>query len=329
MTDIIIQPGAARSIVLPRRANRHQVAVLSQPGALPIGQAIAGRLSAPLRLLPDGEAAKTLAVVEGIYEWLADLRLGRADTLVAVGGGTLTDAAGFVAATWLRGIEVVYVPTTLLAAVDAAIGGKTGINLRGKNLVGAFWPAALVVIDTQVLAALPESLIREGMAEVVKAGLIADPGLVDLIAQQGLRAPLPEVIQRAVAVKQAVVAEDPIETGRRMILNYGHTLGHAVEKTAGITHGQAVAIGMVAAGAVSAAKLGFPDQARQVAIIEGLGLPTTSPPVERSVVKELLSLDKKADGPHLRMVLLRTIGEPVVMEVDDLDVDTGLAAVGL
>lgn len=329
MSKIIIGPGAASSFELPQRADRHQVAVLTQPGALSMGRAIAERFSAPIRLLPDGEAAKTLGVVEGIYGWLADLRLGRADTLVAVGGGTCSDVAGFVAATWLRGIEVVHVPTTLVAAVDAAIGGKCGVNLAGKNLVGALWPATLVVIDTDVLADLPESLVREGMAEVVKAGLIADPTLVDLLARHGLRAPLSEVVRRAVAVKQAVVAEDPRETGRRMILNYGHTLGHAVERASGLTHGPAVAIGMVAAGAVSASKLGFPDQSRQLAIIQGLGLPTVSPPLDRSVVKELTTFDKKASGPRLRMVLLRAIGDPVIIEVDEPDLDIGLAAIGL
>ncbi len=172
-------------------------------------------LAAELRVLPDGEAAKTLAVAEGVYEWLAGLGLTRADTVLGVGGGSLTDLAGFVAATFLRGVEAVYVPTTLVGAVDAAIGGKTGVNLGAKNLVGAFQHPARVVIDADLLDALPLGLRRDGAAEALKAGLIGDPDLVGLYERDGLEADPAEVVRRAVAVKAAVVGRDFREEGER------------------------------------------------------------------------------------------------------------------
>ncbi len=312
--------------LLREREGRERVVVLTQPGARSIAERVAAGLAAAILELPDGEDAKSLAVVEDAYRWLASQGLHRGDTVVAVGGGSLTDVAGFVAATYLRGIEAVYVPTTLLGAVDAAVGGKTGVNLDGKNLVGAFHHPSRVVIDVAVLEALPPELWREGAAEALKAGLIADPALVDLFERHGADAPLAEVVQRAVSVKAGVVADDFREAGRRAILNYGHTVGHAVEIAAGMRHGDAVAVGMVAAGAVSEAVCGFAHRARQDGIIAALGLPTAAA-ADRSEVRRLLALDKKRDAAGLRMVLLEAVGAPVVCHVDGATVEAALDAV--
>ncbi|MFQ5947649.1 MAG: 3-dehydroquinate synthase family protein, partial [Acidimicrobiia bacterium] len=235
----------------------------------------------------------------------------------------------FVAATYLRGVEVVHVPTTLLGAVDASIGGKAGVNLGGKNLVGVFHLPSRVVIDTEILAALPERLRRDGLAEALKAGLIGDPDLVDLLESQGTGAAVDEVVRRAVAVKAAIVAEDPTDRGRRAHLNYGHTIGHAVELASPLTHGEAVAVGMVAAGAAAAGLLGFDAQVRQRSVIEALGLPTTAPGADPEEVRRLLVLDKKRDPSGLRMVLLRRVGEPELVRVGPATVDVALAAVGI
>ena len=209
--------------------------------------------------VPPGEAAKDIAVAAGLWSKLAGHRLSRSDAIVAVGGGAVTDLAGFVAATWLRGVRVVLVPTTLLAMTDAAVGGKTAINIAaGKNLVGAFWPPAGVLADLDLLATLPRREYVSGLAEVIKAGFIADPVILDLIEADPAAASAPggphehELVERAIAMKAAVVAADLRESGQREMLNYGHTLGHAIERAENyaIPHGEAVAVGMMFAAAV-------------------------------------------------------------------------------
>jgi len=331
-SDIIIGSGVLGDAILPDRPGRRRVAVLSQEGALGIAGALSDRLSGTgveleLIALPDGEAAKTLDVARDTYLSLNRMGLTRHDSLVAVGGGSVTDLGGFVAATYLRGIEVIYCPTTLLGAVDAAIGGKTGVNVGGKNLVGVFVDPSRIVIDLDVLAALPDDLRRQGMAEVLKAGLVGDPALVALLERDGLAADLEEVVGRAVAVKVGVVGEDFREAGKRAILNYGHTIGHAVEVSGGISHGEAVAIGMVAAGAVSAELTGFTGAEHQRSIIEKLGLPTGVREVDRDELKRLISLDKKRDSTGVRMVLLEGVGQPVVVAVDGAAINLALDAI--
>lgn len=329
--DIVITRAAVAGEMLPVREGRARVALLSQqaPGeyAGNVAEGLrAEGLAVELIMVPDGEAAKTLAVAEDVYRRLNNLGVTRHDTLLAIGGGSVTDLGGFVAATYLRGIEAVFCPTTLLGAVDAAIGGKTGINVEGKNLVGTFSHPARIVIDLDVLEALPQELRAQGMAEVLKAGLIGDPALVEVLERAGPGADLEEIVHRAVAVKTTVVAEDFREAGRRAILNYGHTIGHAIEVATGISHGEAVAIGMVAAGAVSAARAGFSESARVTAIIRHLGLPTSIEfDVERVV--DLIGLDKKRDADGLNMVLLEAIGRPIVVAVEDDAVRIGLGAV--
>ena len=333
-SEILVGPGLIDGEVLPDSIERRKAAVVTHAGATHLGRKVreslreAG-LAAELRVLPDGEEAKSLSVIEGTYRWLAELGLARGDTLVAVGGGTVTDVGGFVAATYLRGIEAVYVPTTLLGAVDASIGGKTGVNLDGKNMIGAFRHPSRVIIDVDLLLDLPDALWREGVAEAVKAGLIADAALVELFEAQGRDAPIGEVVRRAVAVKVGVVADDFTEQGRRTILNYGHTVGHAVERASGCSHGEAVAIGMVAAAAASTVAAGFTESERQNSLLASLGLPTNAASTSESSIRRLLEMDKKRDATGLRMVLLRAIADPIVDHVAGATVDTALDAIGV
>ena len=329
---VVVGPTLPRKL-LPPSERREQAVVVVQEGSVPIGRAVMAKLEAEVDAiamieLPDREEAKTLDAVGDLYSQLASLNVGRDDTIVGVGGGTVTDVAGFAAATWLRGIEAVFVPTTMLAAVDAAIGGKTGINVQGKNLVGAFWHPTQVAISHGVLDALPRALVREGAAEAIKAGFIADPRLVELFDTNGLDAPTAEVVRRAVAVKTAVVADDFREEGRRAILNFGHTIGHGIEVERAIPHGHAVSVGMAAAAAISAERYGF-DAHKVIAPLEKLGLPVRIAGADAAVVRDYISRDKKrtVDGP--RMVLLRAIGDPVVEVVDPATIDRGLEAVGI
>ena len=315
--------------LLPKRGRRRTAAVFTQPGAADVAQRVLTASDPALLMqLPDRDEAKTLEVVESAYRWLSEVPIGRNDTIVGVGGGAVTDTAGFVAATWLRGVESVMVPTTLLGAVDAAIGGKTGINLAGKNLVGAFHLPSRVIIDLDVMDTIPGHLRLEGLAEALKAGLVADLGLVEVFERHGASAPLDEVVIRSIKVKADVVGGDYREEGRRAILNFGHTVGHGVEMAAGMPHGLAVAIGMAAAGAVSAARYGFPGQ-WLTDLIFSLGLPVSAFGVSRDSVLGFVERDKKRTMEGIRMVLLRAVGEPVIDFVDKAELDMALAAVGI
>lgn len=333
-SEILIGPDLP-SPLLPRRAGRERAVVISQKPVLEAARRavdeVRSETPAVLIEVPDREEAKTLASLGMLYERLAQLNLGRHDTIAGVGGGAVTDLAGFAAATWLRGVECVLVPTTLLGAVDASIGGKTGVNVLGKNLVGAFWRPSRVAVSLGVLADLPDELVREGLAETVKAGFIADPGLVEMLAAGGPAFPGAEAVRRAVAVKAAVVSEDFREAGRRAVLNFGHTIGHGVETVCGLPHGYAVSVGMAAAAAVSARRHGFdPDEVLEP--LRRLGLPTRLEQAERVDRGEILRLvrrDKKRTAAGLRMVLLRSIGDPVVEQVDEEDLEAGLSAVGV
>jgi 3-dehydroquinate synthase len=279
-------------------------------------------------LVPDGEEAKTLATLEGLFHRFAAMPLNRADVVVALGGGVVGDLAGFAAATWNRGVAVVQVATTLLAQVDAAVGGKTGINLaEGKNLVGAFHQPLAVIADTATLGTLPPRELRAGLGEVAKYGFIADPVVLELLEQRpgdatgGDPELLAEIVRRGVAVKGRVVAADEKESGERALLNYGHTLGHAVETLTGYgtyRHGEAVGLGMVAAARLGE-RIGVtaPGVAsRTVALLSGLGLPTGGVELDRDAVWEVIARDKKAqDG--VRFVLCTEPGHAVVVEQPD------------
>lgn len=319
---------------LPQRRDRSKVVVLTQPAVGPGPYSLADVLQgsgliAEVIELPDREDAKSLQVVDSIYERLATMGLGRHDTVVGYGGGSVTDVSGFVAGTWLRGVEVVQIPTTLLGAVDAAIGGKAGVNFGGKNLVGVFWQPSQVVVDLDTLDRLPKSLKLEGFAEILKAGYIGDPTLIEILGENGVTAPLDVIVPAAIRVKVGFVEKDPREESVRAMLNFGHTIGHAVEFSSSMSHGEAVAIGMVAAAAVSATLVGFEGEDRLVRLVSQLGLPTGAGNLDRDRVLELIGRDKKRDFSGIRMVLIKAPGEPILHHVDGAAVDVGLAAIGL
>lgn len=274
-----------------------------------------------------GERSKSWPAVQRLIQQLLDQGADRSSALVALGGGVIGDLTGFVAAVFMRGIPVVQVPTTLLAMVDASIGGKTAINIpAGKNLVGAFHQPSLVLIDPEVLVTLPHQERLNGLAEVVKMGFILEASLLtDLTgpARQLLddrllqpREQLLDIIRRAVAGKAQVVAADEREGNQRRLLNFGHTLGHALEKASGfqLKHGEAVAIGMAAALDLSVTLAGLPAAAAQEgrALLTGLGLPTMSPPLPLADILQALQVDKKKQGDNLIFILLRRWGEAVV-----------------
>jgi 3-dehydroquinate synthase len=280
--------------------------------------------------VPDAEAAKTADVAVSCWNALGDAGFTRSDWIVGVGGGATTDLAGFVAATWLRGVRFVSVPTSLLGMVDAAVGGKTGINTdAGKNLVGAFFEPAAVLCDLDVLAALPAQEYRTGLAEVIKCGFIADPVILDLIERDLDAAsrfdPVlsAELVRRSVTLKARVVAGDLTELGTggglgREVLNYGHTLGHAVERREhfGWRHGHAVSVGLVYVAELARAA-GLLDDAtadRHARILGGVGLPTTYPAAAWPELAAGMRLDKKTRGDTLRFVVLHGLAAPALLE---------------
>jgi 3-dehydroquinate synthase len=307
-------------------SSRHRVAILHQPVLAETAEAIrshlAGRGVDAHRIeIPDAEAGKDLPVVGFIWEVLGRIGIGRKDALVSLGGGAATDVAGFAAATWLRGVPIVHVPTTLLGMVDAAIGGKTGINTEaGKNLVGAFHQPRAVLVDLATLETLPRSEIVAGMAEVVKAGFIADPVILDLIEADPQAALDPkgevlrELIRRAVVVKAEVVAADEKEAELREILNYGHTLGHAIERRERYQwrHGAAVSVGLVFAAELArlAGRLDDATADRHRTILASLGLPVSYEADALPQLLEYMAGDKKTRAGVLRFVVLDGLAKP-------------------
>jgi shikimate kinase / 3-dehydroquinate synthase len=301
--------------------------VLADSHVLPhCGDAVRASLDAagyPVEVmaLSGGEAEKNLATVSSIYDWLIEQRAERGDFAVCLGGGVVTDMGGFAAATYLRGIAFVHVPTTLLGMVDAAIGGKTGVDHpKGKNLIGAFAQPRAVLIDPELLATLPRRELRAGWAEVLKHGLILDRTLFDELAAvaDDPRAMVdPRLIGWSAAIKAAIVSEDEQESDRRMLLNYGHTLGHAIEAVTGYSgylHGEAVAVGMRAAG-LMAVELGMLSPAEfdlQQGVLRRCGLPESAPEVPIDAVLDATLRDKKVSGGRVRWVLLEGIGSATV-----------------
>lgn len=286
---------------------------------------LAGDLEVRTLVLPDGEATKTLASVERIWDALLAAGFNRRCTLVALGGGVIGDMVGFAAACYQRGVAFVQVPTTLLAQVDSSVGGKTGVNHpRGKNMIGAFWQPRAVLVDTDTLATLPPRELSAGLAEVVKYGLIRDADFLawleaEMLALRGLdAAALTRAIERSCWLKAEIVAEDETEQGVRALLNLGHTFGHAIEAHQGYgawLHGEAVGAGMLMAAELSC-RLGWLTQAevaRTRAIIEAAGLPLAAP-AEMGVddFLAIMRLDKKNLDSRLRLILLRELGEACI-----------------
>jgi 3-dehydroquinate synthase len=283
----------------------------------------------PLALpVPDGEAAKDVAVAATAWSALGAAGFTRTDAVVGLGGGATTDLAGFVAATWLRGVPVVHVPTTLLGMVDAAVGGKTGIDTpEGKNLVGAFHPPAGVLCDLDLLAGLPAEEQASGLAEVVKAGFIADPAILALVEADPAGVadpagrPVRELVERSVRVKADVVTGDLREAGPREVLNYGHTLGHAIEKVERYRwrHGAAVAVGMVYAAELSrlAGRLAPDVVERHRSVLGSVGLPTAYDAGRWPELYAAMQVDKKARGDRLRFVVLDDVARPALLDGPD------------
>jgi 3-dehydroquinate synthase len=270
--------------------------------------------------LPDGEAYKTLETVEDILDTLVENGANRDTTVVALGGGVVGDIAGFAAACYMRGVDFIQVPTTLLAQVDSSVGGKTGVNhASGKNLIGAFHQPRAVLIDTDTLKTLPDRELKAGLAEVIKYGAIVDAdffawiedNLEALIARDADA--LAAAVQRSCELKAGIVAEDERESGRRALLNFGHTFGHAIEHCQGYgewLHGEAVAAGMVMAAQLSASDAAV---ARRIArLLERAGLPSRPPAIAANDLLAAMSLDKKVQGKQLRFVLLRSLGDAFV-----------------
>ena len=339
--DVVIGRGLADRLPSLLGAEVRRVAVVHQESLAANGAAVQAVLAdhgydTHLISVPDGEQAKTAEVAEDCWAVLGEHGFTRTDAIVGVGGGGITDLAGFVAATWLRGVRVVHLPTTLLGMVDAAVGGKTGINTAaGKNLVGAFHQPAGVLCDLDALRTLPPADLVAGLAEVVKCGFVADPAILDLVVSSpdGARDPasavLRELVERAVRVKVDVVVGDPLETAGevgRERLNYGHTFGHAVEQVERYAwrHGDAVAVGMVFVAELArlAGRLDKETAQHHRSVLELLGLPTSYrgdawPDLERA-----MRVDKKARGDRLRFVVLDGLARPGLLEAPDPDLLT-------
>ena len=279
-------------------------------------------------VVPSGEASKTLRVAEEIYRWLAEQRAERRDIVVALGGGVVGDLAGHVAATYLRGMPFVQVPTSVLAMNDAAIGGKVAVDLpAGKNLVGAFHQPRAVIADTETLATLPRRALLQGFAEVVKHALILDSALlVELERHAGaITASTPDaellakVTARSAQLKALIVSTDPRERGLRRILNYGHTIGHAIETVTGYgdyLHGEAVSVGMMGAARIGE-RMGLFDGdlvEQQADVLRAFGLPLFAPGLAPGELMNAMRLDKKVEGGRLRFVLLESLGRAVVRD---------------
>ena len=310
-----------------------RVAVVHPEALAATGEAIRDDLAAQgyqaiALQVPNAEEAKSAEVAAYCWSVLAQTGFTRTDVIVAVGGGATTDLAGFVAASWLRGIRWIAMPTTLLGMVDAAVGGKTGINIvEGKNLVGAFHPPAGVLADLATLESLPRNDYISGLAEVIKTGFIADPVILDLVESDPQAATTPagphtaELIERSIKVKAEVVSGDLKEAGRREILNYGHTLAHAIERNERYKwrHGAAVSVGMVFAAELGrlAGRLDDATADRHKAVLASVGLPLTYQADAWPKLLETMKLDKKSRADMLRFIVLDGLAKPTVLEAPD------------
>ncbi|GAB3498351.1 3-dehydroquinate synthase family protein [Flexivirga lutea] len=328
--EVIIGHGVLDQVIarVPEAAERvlivHAPVLAGAADRIAAAATAAGRRPV-VQALPDAEAAKTADVAVRLWSVLAESGFTRSDAVIALGGGATTDLGGFVAATWLRGVPVVQVPSTVLGMVDAAVGGKTGINIpAGKNLVGSFHPPAAVICDLDLLRTLPGEDLVAGLAEVIKCGFIADEHILRLAADPVAAtdvsgAVLPELIARAVRVKADVVGADLREAGLREILNYGHTFAHAVEQVSGFRwrHGDAVAVGMMYVAELSR-RAGLIDDAlveRHRAALDRVGLPTSyavtgDVDARWRALRAAMGRDKKTRGSMLRFVALTAVGAP-------------------
>ncbi len=325
--DILIGSGLLQNIgeEVKWLGKASKVCIVSDSNVFPLyGKAVTDSLThAGLQtvsfVFPAGEERKNGATYLSLLNFLAENQLTRSDLIVALGGGVVGDLAGFAAASFLRGIRFVQVPTTLLAAVDSSVGGKTAIDLpAGKNLAGAFCQPSLVICDTDTLLSLPEEIFRDGCAEVIKYGVLYDPKLFDHLAEKGLSFDRESVITRCVELKRDVVAEDEFDTGARMKLNLGHTIGHGVEAKSqfGLSHGKAVAIGMaiISRAAVKKGLLEEADCRKLLEVLNAFGLPNATDYDTDSLYTYTLS-DKKRSGGTVKLIIPRRIGHCEILPV--------------
>ena len=329
---VVVGPGAMEDIPQHIPGDAKKLLIIHAPALSRIAEQMKEDLSGErevfLAEVPDAEAAKRVEVAAFCWGILGQLEFQRNDAILGLGGGATTDLAGFVAAAWLRGVALIQVPTTVLAMVDAAVGGKTGVNTQeGKNLVGVFYSPRAVIADTDVLAGLGDNEVKAGMAEVVKCGFISDPTILDVIEANPEQAidtaseVFVDLVRRAAAVKAAVVGDDFRESGLREILNYGHTLGHAIEHAERYQwrHGAAISIGMVFAAELSriVANLSDEDVERHRRILGSLGLPLDYPQGRWRTLLATMQKDKKARGGVVRFVVLDAPGKPRVLAIPD------------
>ena len=295
----------------------------------------AGRVESSLRdkgfetsrfVFPAGEEYKRLSTIEKMYDHFYKHDITRTDIVIALGGGVTGDMAGFAAASYLRGIDFVQIPTSLLSQVDSSVGGKTGVDLSwGKNLVGAFWQPILVLIDPETLSTLPERFFRDGMGEVIKYGCIRSSSLFDKLSENNAKDIIDDIIAECVSIKRDVVENDERDTGERAILNFGHTLGHALEKLngySGLTHGEAVAAGSMLITQASEAKgLTRPGTCERLEkLLTQYSLPTDSAFPMKDIIGATRG-DKKSSGKSLKLVVLKDIGECFIEEVPTVELD--------
>lgn len=316
---ILIENGLLQSLPLPDDLLARSSAVISNTTVAPLhGQLLTDApVSGVLAPMQDGETYKNMDTVIKLYGDLIDAGMDRSSVVYGLGGGVVGDVAGFVAATFMRGVRFVQVPTSLLAMVDSSVGGKVGVDLpQGKNLVGAFKQPEYVLIDPDVLKTLPDVEWRNGMAEVIKHGFLSDESLLDPALHA--REEAADLVTRAVQVKVNVVERDPFEKGERAYLNLGHTFGHAIEQATGyaIPHGQGVAIGIMAAAHLSyvlkQCDAGLVDQT--AAVLDSVGLPRNLGEVDLEAIWQAMRTDKKWRDGINRFVLLRGMGQPFIME---------------
>lgn len=277
-------------------------------------------ISTSLFVFPAGEQSKRLSTIEKMYTAFSDAGITRSDIIVALGGGVTGDMAGFAAASWLRGVDFVQIPTSLLSQVDSSVGGKTGVDLpAGKNLVGAFWQPSVVLIDPDTLDTLPEKFFRDGLGEVVKYGCIRSESLFDRLERENARDVIDEIILECVSIKRDVVENDERDTGERAILNFGHTFGHAIEKLgdySAMTHGEAVSAGAILLTELTEAK-GLTEGGtakRLKALLEKYGLPCSVPYSLPEIIRATRG-DKKSSGNSLSFVILDRIGSCYVKKL--------------
>lgn len=330
--DVLLGRGLLSGLAEQLGRDVRKVLIVHQPTLADLAKMLREQLSADYEVLlaeiPDGEAAKRVEVAAFCWQILGTADFTRSDAIVGFGGGAATDLAGFVAATWLRGVRLVQIPTTVTGMVDAAIGGKTGLNTsEGKNLVGAFFAPAAVIADLDILAGLDRAELLAGFAEIVKCGFIAEPEILEILQRDVALATDPgsaeflRLVELAIEVKARVVGEDFRETGLREILNYGHTLGHAIEYSERFRwrHGAAVSVGMVFAAELARLAGRLPDEVvdRHRSILTSLELPVSYPVGRWNTLLSVMKRDKKARGALLRFVILDGLARPTILAGPD------------